>query len=181
MHFEAIVKRIRAETGLGKAVPDFDPKNGNEAGRFLFLLEAPGPKAVDGIVSFDNPDPAARGMRKLLEEANIPRSEIALWNIVPWYIGREDHTAIKAATAKDVADGRVYVPSIIEQMKSLEFIVLVGGAARRAHVYLSSRTSARIVSCHHTAARARINNPMAEAENVEVLRHIKSLSDARRT
>jgi uracil-DNA glycosylase len=56
-----LVDRIRAEQGLGREVPGFDPLNGNENARFLFVLEAPGPKAVArGIISFDNEDQTAK-------------------------------------------------------------------------------------------------------------------------
>ncbi|MDM0030466.1 hypothetical protein [Variovorax saccharolyticus] len=180
MPFDAVVDEIRTHSGRRNSVPNFDPKNGNETARFLFLVEAPGPEAAreGGIVSYENPDPPARGIRRQPESALIPRSEIALWNIVPWYLGREDRSAIKGARAGDVVKGRVFVPPIIAQMKQLEFTVLVGGAARMAHVHLSSRTSARIVSCHHTSAQVRIRNPLAEDENIEVLRDIKALSDA---
>jgi hypothetical protein len=47
-----IVNRIREEHGLINEVPDFDPSNGNENAKFLFLLEAPGAKAVkSGFIS----------------------------------------------------------------------------------------------------------------------------------
>jgi len=46
MTFSQLVKQIKEERNLDHEVPGFDPKNGNETARFLFLLEAPGPKAV---------------------------------------------------------------------------------------------------------------------------------------
>jgi uracil-DNA glycosylase len=59
---ERFVQKIRSEQGLSTEVPGFDPLNGNENARFLFVLEAPGPKAVKktGVISFDNPDQTAR-------------------------------------------------------------------------------------------------------------------------
>ena len=82
------VDRIRTEQRLGREVPDFDPDNGNETAKYLFVLEAPGPKAVEtGFVSFENPDQTARNFRDQLEKAQINRSEIVVWNIVPWYVG----------------------------------------------------------------------------------------------
>jgi len=46
MNFAALVHRIRADRKLKREVPAFDPKNGNERAKYLFLLEAPGPKAL---------------------------------------------------------------------------------------------------------------------------------------
>jgi uracil-DNA glycosylase len=69
-------------------VPYFDPLDGGTRADALFLLEAPGPKVVEsGFVSRDNPDPTARNVRAFLIEAGIERRRVALWNVVPSYIG----------------------------------------------------------------------------------------------
>lgn len=171
MTFSDLVSRIRADRKLTREVPEFDPKNGNEKARFLFLLEAPGPRAVEsGFISFDNPDPSARNLQEQLAAAGIRREEIALWNVVPWYIG--NGAAIRAAQAGDVRSGAEYLVPLISAMPELRCIVLVGGAARRAHVFLSRVTTARIVSCHHTSARAQNADPRAKEENVDVFRFI---------
>lgn len=174
MPFEALVERIRAERKHQHEVPGFDTKNGNEEGRFLFLLEAPGPGAVRSRrVSFDNEDAAAKNLKIQLGKADIERNEIAIWNVVPWYLGNENGTVIRAANAEDVRQGCVYLDDILCAMGHLKYVVLVGGAARRAHVYLSSRTVARIVSCHHTSARVSSANPSAFAENIKVFKYLK--------
>ena len=98
------VDKIRNDQGLSNEVPYFDPKNGNENARFLFVLEAPGPKAVETrFISFDNPDQTAKNFKEQLEEAGINRSEIAIWNIVPWYLGNSEKTKIRAAKSRDIA------------------------------------------------------------------------------
>lgn len=64
MSFADLVNRVRIENNLTREVPGFDPKNGNEQAKYLFLLEAPGPKAIQsGLISFDNEDPSARNFR----------------------------------------------------------------------------------------------------------------------
>lgn len=69
MKFAEIVNQIREEKGLSCEVPSFDPENGNEQARYLFLLEAPGPKAVQtGYVSVKNPDPTARNFQRQLPQ-----------------------------------------------------------------------------------------------------------------
>lgn len=84
MSFEQLVEEIRSERGLEREAPGFDLANGNERAKFLFLLEAAGPKAVEtGIISFDNPDLTARNLRDQLAAAGIVWSEIALWNVIP--------------------------------------------------------------------------------------------------
>jgi len=175
MTFAEIVEFIKTEKGLGKDVPGFDLSNGNEKVKYLFLLEAPGPKAVDsGQISFENRDPSAKEFGKQLADAGISRSEIAIWNIVPWYIGNRDGTAIRAAEGEDVREGMKYLPLLLNAMPNLKCVVLVGGAARRAHMFLSRLTTARIVSCHHPSMRVINSNPKAPEENVELFRFLKA-------
>lgn len=113
-----IVNRIRKENGLSKEVPDFDPLNGNENARILFILEAPGAKSVKtGYISFDNPDQSAKNFRDQLHNAGIDRSEIAIWNIVPWYLG--DGKKIRSAGVNDILAGLGYLEKMIKIMKKL--------------------------------------------------------------
>ena len=175
MNFSGLVDRIRAERGLTDQVPGFDEENGNERAKYLFLLEAPGPKAVEsGKISFKNPDPSARNLRNQLTEAGIPYQEIAIWNIVPWYIGNDEGTSIRAAKGDDVRAGIEYLAPLVAAMPNLSCIILVGGAARQAHMFLSRTTEARIVSCHHTSARVMNPNPKAADENIAIFRFVKA-------
>lgn len=174
MAFPELIKQIKEEQGLDHEVPGFDPKNGNEAARYLFLLEAPGPRALQtGYVSVDNPDPTAQNFQAQLREAGVEAKDIAVWNVVPWYLGDEDRKKIRRATAKDVRSGLKYLEALVAFMPRLECIVLVGAAARNAHVFLSQATTARILSCHHPSAQALNANPLAAEENVAVLRYMK--------
>ena len=175
MNFVYLVNRIRTERGLTSEVPGFDSKNGNEGAKYLFLLEAPGPRAKEtGQISVDNPDPSARNLGAQLKAAGLSHEEIALWNVVPWYIGNDAGTSIRAASANDVREGLKYLVELIEVMPNLRCIILVGGAARKAHMYLSSKTTARILTCHHTSARVTNSNPGAAEENIAVFRYLKA-------
>lgn len=170
----AFVERIRAEQVLGKEVPDFDPDNGNECAKYLFVLEAPGPKAVEsGFVSFENRDQSARNFREQLEASAISRNDIAVWNIVPWYVGNENRSKIRAVKGDEVATGTKYLIELVKLLPNLRCIVLVGGAARRAHIPLSASTSARILACHHPSPRAMNLMPMARSENIEVFTYMR--------
>lgn len=174
MNFVDLVNRIRAEQNLTHEVPGFDPNNGNENAKFLFLFEAPGAKAVKtGLISFNNPDPTARNFLSQLKAADIACDEITLWNTVPWYLGNENRTQIRQANSRDVKAGIEYLEPLVSAMPKLSCIVLVGGAARKAHVFLSRITTARIVSCHHTSAKVQNTNSDAGKENIEVFRFIK--------
>lgn len=166
------VSRIKKENGLSEEVPNFDPLNGNENARILFVLEAPGAKAVKtGYISFDNPDQSARNFRDQLQKAGIDRSEIAIWNIVPWYLG--DGYKIRAAGVSDVLKGLNYLNELIILLKKLEFIVLVGGAARRAHAFLSHKVKIRILGCHHPSPKVVNNNPNMAKENILVFKMMR--------
>jgi uracil-DNA glycosylase len=164
-----LVDKIRADKGLDDQVPGFDPLNGNDNARILFVLEAPGAKAVEtGIISFDNPDQTARNFREQLSQAGIDRSEICIWNIVPWYLG--DGKKIRAADVNDVKMGLNYLGDLVELLRKLEFIVLVGGPARRAHAYLSHKTNVRILGCHHPSPKVVNNYPEMREENILIFR-----------
>jgi uracil-DNA glycosylase len=174
------VNKIRKENGLTKEVPDFDPLNGNANARILFVLEAPGAKAVKtGYISFDNPDQSARNFRDQLHKAEIDRGEIAIWNIVPWYLG--DGNRIKAACVSDVLKGLNYLYELIKILKKLEFIVLVGGAARRAHTFLSHKVNIRILGCHHPSPKVVNNNPSMAEENILVFKMMKKAQHHQRS
>ena len=148
------VQKIRKEMDLTEEIPHFDPQNGNEKARVLFILEAPGRKAVkSGLISFENPDQSARNFREQLKKANIKRSEIALWNIVPWYLG--DSNKIRPAGVRDIKMALKYLSQLIKNLSDLKFIVLVGEKARRAHVYLSHKTDVMILSCHHPSPKVQ--------------------------
>jgi len=176
MNFPDLVNRIRTERGLtSDDVPGFDPNNGNEGAKYLFLLEAPGPIAKKtGEISLKNKDPSARNLREQLRVAGIGHKDLALWNVVPWYLSNDPGTSIRAATASDVREGIEYLVELIEAMPNLRCIVLVGGAARQAHMFLSRKTTARIVTCHHTSARATNSNRDAARENIEVFSYVKA-------
>ena len=174
MKFSEITDLIRRDLNLTNEVPEFDPKNGNEKAKFLFLLEAPGPKALKtGLISFDNPDPTAKNFCKQLEEAKISKKDVAVWNVIPWYLGNESKSAIRSANSSDLREALKYLKLVISAMEQLKCIILVGGTARRAHVALSSITTARIFSCHHFSAKVMNTNPAAEQENIEVFKNIK--------
>jgi hypothetical protein len=58
-----LVVELRGELGPNYQIPYFDPLDGGTNAECLFLLEAPGPKAVaSGFISRNNPDETARNL-----------------------------------------------------------------------------------------------------------------------
>lgn len=126
-----LVQKMRDARGEGFAIPDFDPLDGGVGARLLFLLEAPGPKAVQsGFVSRNNPDETARNFFLLNAEAGIDRRLTAIWNAVPWYIG--SGTRIRPADRSDVRSADTWLAELLVTLKVLRIVVLVGRKARHA-------------------------------------------------
>jgi uracil-DNA glycosylase len=130
-------------------VPYFDPADGGEGAECLFVLEAPGARAVQsGFVSRDNPDETAKNFLLLNAEAGIPRELTATWNIVPWYLGTT--ARIRAATAQDVTVGWPYLRRVLELLPRLRVAVLLGRKAQRIrHLLAAERPDVAIVCCPH--------------------------------
>lgn len=173
MMFTETVEKIRLIKGE-KNVPGFDPNNGNENARYLYLLEAPGPGSVkSGYISFDNNDATARNLSAQLAAAGIDRSEIAIWNAVPWYLGKEDFSKIRSPKPTEIIEAQNYLVEVIDRMPVLKCIVLVGAQARRMHLFLSAKVSVRILTCHHTSSQVANRNSAAAQENIEIFRKMK--------
>ena len=114
-------------------MPFFDPLDGGVDAECLFLLEAPGPRAVrSGFVSRNNPDETAKNWYELNEAAGIDRARTLVWNVVPWYIGKESR--IRAANSGDIVKGLPYLRRLLELLPKLRVMVLVGRKAGRARV-----------------------------------------------
>ena len=144
------VATIREEKGLDYDVPYFDPMDGGVEGKVLFVLEAPGPKAVhSGFISRNNPDQSAKNMFGLLTEARFRRDETILWNIVPWYIGDERHEKIRAAKREDIEEGLPYLYRLISLLPNLKAIVLVGKNAWKARSFIEEREKIQIFQSYH--------------------------------
>ncbi len=176
---DKLVSRIRKVEGLSKKqVPDFCQTYRSERARFLLLLEAPGPKACAGncVVSLLNEDGTARNLHDQLKQAKVPLGEIIIWNVVPWYLGKDDQTKTRAAKSSDIEPNLKYLGELLGILGDLEFIVLVGGAARKAHIFLSQTTDVRILSCYHTSNRVMNANRQAFKDNVVIFKRMLARS-----
>jgi uracil-DNA glycosylase len=121
-----LVERIRRETGRGKSVPYFDPLDAGTGAECIFILQAPGAKAVDsGFVSRDNNDESARHFFALTRDAGLDRGRTITWNAVPWH---QDGSTI---TADDLELGCTYLRDVFNPLNHCRAIVLLGGKAQR--------------------------------------------------
>lgn len=127
----AFVSELRAEFGAAASIPDFDPWDGGTEAEVLFLLEAPGARAVaSGFISRNNPDETAKNFFELNHEAGIPRRRTVTWNVVPWYIWTK--TTIRPATRADIQAADLALRRLLALLPRLRAVVLVGRAAERA-------------------------------------------------
>ncbi len=131
----ALVRQIRIDKGPQAVVPFFDPADGGINAEVLFLLEAPGPNATN-FISRNNPDQTAENFFRLNQEAGIDRKRTVIWNVVPWYIGRDDKSAIRPANRQDIESGRPYVRQLLQLLPSLRVILLLGVKARSSEKML---------------------------------------------
>ena len=131
----------------GVSVPDFDPLDGGTAARVLVLLEKPGPGVLPGgFVSRDNPTPTAAAIRAFMAQAGLPRTEAALWNLVPWWNGTT------AVTAAERAAGAQALARLLPLLPRLDTALLVGRTAASARPLLGHL---RVLESAHPSPQVR--------------------------
>jgi uracil-DNA glycosylase len=70
------VEKLRAEVGSHGSIPYFDPWDSGIDAEILFLLEAPGARALfTGFISRNNPDETAKNFFELNRDAESQGSE----------------------------------------------------------------------------------------------------------
>ncbi len=169
------VKNLRALLGYGQQIPFFDPQDGGTNANLLFLLEAPGPKAVaSGFVSRDNPDPTARNMTQLLTESGVPRRETVSWNIVPWYVGGDGH--IRPVNQKDINAGIASLKFLRPLLPNIRVVVLVGRKAQKARLAIEEIFQTPVLACPHPSQRVLNVWPKKREEIKSVFREAVRLS-----
>lgn len=116
-------------------IPSFDPCDGGVNARILVLLEAPSPKAVSStFVSRNNPDMTARNLDALFKDSAIRREDTIIWNVVPWYIGNKKK--IRAANKSDLDSSQLYLKQLLELLKNLDVIILMGKHAQTVEPFI---------------------------------------------
>lgn len=109
-------------------VPYVDPDFGGIHARALVMLDNPGSKAKagsgSGLLSLDNDDPTARRLREAYEHHHIAWTDLVAWNAVPF------PTVGRGSTATERQEGAPWVKEFVHLCPNLEFVLLLGAAAR---------------------------------------------------
>jgi len=146
------VLSLRAQYGLSSEIPFFDPLDGGVNAKVLFLLEAPGGKAVaSGFISRDNPDPTARNVSLISEEAGLSRKLTIAWNIVPWYVG--SGTRIRAVNQTDITSAMQALRELRPLLPDIKVVLLVGSKAQKAKEVVDNLFDVPILGCPHPSQR----------------------------
>ena len=146
------VEHLRTTLGYNQEIPYFDPYDGGINAKLLFLLEAPGPKAISsGFISRDNPDPTARSMTHIFSECGIPRQETISWNIVPWYVGGEGR--IRPVNKKEIKAGIQALKSLQPLLPNIRVVVLMGRKAQSAKSEVENIFQTKVLTCPHPSPR----------------------------
>jgi hypothetical protein len=143
------VEKLRAEVGSHGSIPYFDPWDGGIDAEILFLLEAPGARALfTGFISRNNPDETVKNFSELNRDAEIPRKRTVTWNIVPWYIGTG--MRIRAADKTDTEAGIRALTRVLDLLPKLRAAVLIGRKAERASQLVAQlRPTVRVFKSPH--------------------------------
>jgi uracil-DNA glycosylase len=145
----AFVASLRNECGPYLTIPDFDPWDGGVGAEILYLLEAPGGRAIgSGFVSRNNPDETAKNFFELNQAAGIPRQRTVTWNIVPWYVGTGKR--IRPVVRTDIEAALPFFRQLLDLLPRLRAAVLIGRKAERAaDVLAETRPEIRVFRSPH--------------------------------
>lgn len=162
----ALARRIRS---VHAGVPFFDPCNGGVDAGVLCLLEAPGPKATD-FVSQENNDQTAENIHRLMDAACLPRREVVLWNVVPFYIGAADRSKLRAPRKSDLCLGRPWLIQLLGSLPKLKVALLLGRKAQRARdLVQKERPDICVLEGWHPSPLAMNRQPVRRQQLLDML------------
>lgn len=169
------IDSLRRRAEQGAAVPHFDPWDGGVRAECLFLLEAPGGKAVEsGFVSRNNPDETGKNFFELNQEAGLDRRRTITWNIVPWYVG--SGKKIRPVKRADITAAEPYLLELLSLLPALRVAVLVGRKAQRAESLLRKyRPGPPLLACPHPSPMFVNRRPGNRGLILQVLREAAAL------
>ena len=129
------VRRLRASRKGDESIPWFDPTDAGVDAPILVLLEAPGRRATakqgSGFISADNDDPTAANAWRLYREAGIDRrTDVVVWNVIPWYIGTDRR--IRGWKRIDLDEAGDALRDLLGLLPNIRVVVLQGKAAQAA-------------------------------------------------
>ena len=149
------VEKIRKDKNLSNEVPFIDPMGGGVNARCLCVLQDPGRKTqVTGLVSRNNPDPTARNIFTFYQEANIPREETIIWNVVPWVVKNDKDFW------RSFDQGVRYLKELISLLPELKIIILHGNKAKYAKSTIEKEVpTLKFIDSWHTSNQSLNSRP----------------------
>lgn len=130
-------------------VPGFDPSGARTEARLLILLETPG-RGMDSsvTVTLDAPTGTARNLSRWLAGAGIDRTDVLLWNVVPWLI-HAPGARTRAPGGAEIEAGIAELPGLLARLPALLAVVLAGRAAARASDAVRAGVAAPVLEMAH--------------------------------
>lgn len=152
-HMRPLMDLVRELRSRGLDTPNIDPNDGGVNARALFLLETPGPRAVgSGFVSRDNPDLSARNIGWALDGAGFARTDVLLWNVVPYYVSSIDQN--RNVTTPQIRNAISDLQAFVDRLPSLSVVIFCGRKAQKAKPHLRFPAHVRTLSTFHPGAQA---------------------------
>lgn len=112
--------------------------DGGIGARILMLLETPGPSSAPlRFVSRDNSTGTAANIRRFCTAAGIARTEMILWNTVPWVI-HEPGARNRPPRRGEIAAGLAELPAFMALLPRLLIVILAGRVAAEARPLLAA-------------------------------------------
>ena len=124
-----LARRIARETSRG--VPWFDPDFGGIRARVCILYATP-PHHVRGtrFISADNPDSSAKRTDETLKAVGLPRSDVVIWNAIPWHLPKTENGKPGRATKEDRKRGAAWLIEFLRLCANLRVILLASRCAQ---------------------------------------------------
>src|ERR1700687_587849 len=150
-HLLGLTSLVGGLRARGLNVPNVDLNDGGINASILFLFETPGPKAVGGFVSRDNPDPSARNFTKVCDQVGLERTKTAVWNVVPHCISTA--TKSRNPSRSEIIAAVPDTQAFINQFVRLKAVIFCGSSAQIAMPYVDCH-GAKMLATFHTGAQS---------------------------
>jgi len=156
----------------GWDVPDFDPDDGGIHASALFLLESPGPRAVQSrFVSRDNPDPSARNMAAALNLTGFERRDTILWNVVPYCVSTRERN--RNATVQQIRAAAHVTQEFVDMLANLKAVTFCGRRAQVMLPLLKFSAGVGVFSTFHPGAQS-FNRERCRSDILATFREVRA-------
>lgn len=173
--------------------PLFDPDFGGVNARICLLFATPGPAVADvsgafvrpgtGFVSPDNPDQSAKRTDDTLKAAGIPRSDVVIWNAIPWYLPRKPNGKLNNGSARDMDEAAPALFELFVLCHRLRVLLLGGNVAqsvaeRAFRLQPNAFVGYWVIASPHTSPQAMNAAPDRSARLVSAFEKARQLRAA---